>query len=71
MESVDIKTTGMHCGSCKMLIEMDVNELPGVSLAEVDLASGVTHVDFDPTEVSVDDIVAAIKGAGYGVEAVA
>ena len=71
MESVDIKTTGMHCGSCKILIEMDVNELTGVSLAEVDLASGVTHVDFDPAEIGVDDIVAAIEGAGYGAEAVA
>ena len=70
MESVDIKTSGMHCGSCKMLIEMDVNELPGVSVAEVDLASGITHVDFDPALLTVDEIVAAIKGAGYDAEAV-
>ena len=68
MESVDIKTTGMHCGSCKMLVEMNVNELPGVSVAEVDLAGETTHVEFDPAEVTVDEIVAAIKGAGYGAE---
>ena len=70
MDSVDIKTSGMHCGSCKMLIEMDVNELQGVSLAEADLVTGVTHVDFDAAQVTVDEIVAAIKGAGYDAEAV-
>ena len=71
MESVAIKTSGMHCGSCKMLIEMDLDELPGVAKADADLATGVTRVDFDPAEVTVDEIVAAIKGAGYDAEAVA
>jgi P-type Cu+ transporter len=71
MESVDIKTLGMHCGSCKMLVEMSVNELPGVSSAEVDLAGETTHVEFDPAQVTVDQILAAIKGAGYDAEVAA
>jgi copper chaperone CopZ len=54
-----------------MLIEMDVNELAGVSSAVADLATGVTHVDFDPAQVTVDEIVTAIKGAGYDAEAIA
>ena len=70
MESVEVKTTGMHCGSCKMLVEMDLNELAGVSLAEADLGSGVTHVEFDPAEVTVEKIVATIEGAGYVAEVV-
>lgn len=71
MESVDIKTANMHCGSCKMLVEMSVTELPGIEKAEVDLAAETTHVEYDPAQVSVDDIVSAIRTAGYGAEVVA
>jgi copper chaperone CopZ len=71
MESVDIRTSGMHCGSCKMLVEMDVNDLAGVTKADADLAAGVTHVEFDPGQVSVEQIVAAIREAGYDAEVLA
>ena len=70
MGSVDIKTSGMHCGSCKMLVEMDVDELAGVTKCDADLATGVTHVEFDPEQVTVEQIVTAIKGAGYDAEVV-
>lgn len=70
MGSVDIKTSGMHCGSCRMLVEMEVNELPGVSHAEVDLGAEITHVEYDSSQVTVDQILAAIKSIGYGAEAV-
>jgi Cu+-exporting ATPase len=71
MESIDLKTTGMHCGSCAMLIEMDVSELAGVSAVKADPAAGSTHVEFDPSLVTVEEIVAAIKGAGYEAEVAA
>ena len=68
MTSVDLKTDGMHCGSCSMLIEMSVGDLLGVSLAKADFASGKTHVEFDPALVSVDQIVKAITEAGYSAQ---
>jgi copper chaperone CopZ len=71
MQTIDLNTGGMHCGSCSMLIEMTVDDLPGVSLAKADYASGRTHVEFDPTEVSADEIIAAIVEFGYTAELVA
>ena len=68
MESVDVATSGMHCGSCSMLIEMDVSELDGVASVRADHATGVTHVEFDPAKVSTEQIVATIRGAGYEAE---
>jgi copper chaperone CopZ len=65
MESIVLKTGGMHCSSCSMLIEMTVQDLPGVRAAKADYGSGVTRVDFDPAAISVDRIVAAIVEAGY------
>ena len=71
MEAIDIKTSGMHCGSCQMLVEMSVSELPGVQKTDVDMASEITHVEFDPAQVSAEQILAAIQGAGYGAEVAA
>ena len=65
-ETVTLDTTGMHCQSCAMLIEMSVKELEGVSDARVDLADARTEVTFDGDKVSVDDIVQEIARAGYG-----
>lgn len=69
MSSVDLRTNGMHCSSCPMLVDMTVGELPGVAAVETSFANGQTHVEFDPTVVSLDRIIAAIAEAGYKAEA--
>jgi copper chaperone len=71
MQTIDLNTGGMHCGSCSMLIQMTVEDLPGISLAKADYGSGRTHVEFDPAEVSTEEIIAAIVEAGYTAELVA
>jgi copper chaperone CopZ len=70
MQTIDLNTGGMHCGSCSMLIEMTVGDLPGVSHAKADYASGRTQVEFDPDDVSAAEIIAAIVEAGYTAELV-
>ena len=65
-ETVRIETTGMHCQSCAMLVEMSVKELDGVEDATVDLAGMTTEVTFDPDRVAAGDIVQEIVRAGYG-----
>jgi copper chaperone CopZ len=65
MKSTTLKTDGMHCSSCSMLIEMTVQDLPGVASVKADYAKGTTSVEFDPALVSVDRIAAAIVEAGY------
>ena len=60
-----LKTTGMHCQSCAMLVDMTVGDLEGVAEVSTDYASGDTDVKFDPDQVSTDEIIAAIRSAGY------
>lgn len=67
-ESVKLKTSGMHCQSCSMLIEMNVSDLEGVESVSSDFKTGLTEVTFDPDTVAVDEIVAGIEKAGYGAE---
>ncbi|MFN2251701.1 MAG: heavy-metal-associated domain-containing protein [Anaerolineae bacterium] len=56
---------GMHCTSCGITIDWELEDLDGVGEARTSYADGVTRVLFDPQLVSRDEIVAAIKRAGF------
>jgi copper chaperone CopZ len=70
MSTANIKTSGTHCPSCSMLIELTVDELEGVARVKADHATGVATVEYDPETVSIDTIAEAIRTAGYGAEVV-
>ena len=40
--------------------------MPGVTSASVNLAIETATVEFDPSVVGVDELISAVKGAGYG-----
>lgn len=46
-----------------------LSKLPGVQSAQVDLASRKVTVSYDPAQVSLETMKAAITEAGYDVEA--
>jgi copper chaperone CopZ len=62
---VRLNTLDMHCQSCSMLVQMTVEELGGIESVTSDYASGITDVCYDPDQVTVDEIIGAIVGAGY------
>lgn len=61
-------TTGLHCRSCKTLIETEINVLPGVKSIKVDHQSGQTEIEYDESKISLDQIQKAIKSLNYGIE---
>lgn len=62
---VTLALTGMTCASCATLIEKSLSKVPGVNEARVNLAVETGTIDFDPTVVGVDELIAAVRGAGY------
>lgn len=66
-----LKTTGLHCASCSMLVDMTLDELDGVSSSKTDHATGDTVVSFDAEKVDLDTILGAIRSVGYDAEVVA
>lgn len=68
--TANLKTTGMHCRSCSMLVDMTVDELAGVSEVRTDHVSGQTVVTYDDQETNTETIVKAIRSAGYDAELV-
>ncbi|MCK8113948.1 heavy-metal-associated domain-containing protein [Anaerosoma tenue] len=61
-------TTGMHCHSCSMLIQMDVGGIDGVEAVVSDHRTGITEVTYDDSVLDPEQIVEAIVKAGYGAE---
>jgi P-type Cu+ transporter len=62
---VDLDLTGMTCASCAAHIEKRLNRLDGVT-ATVNFATERAAVDYDPTRVAPDQLVAAVAAIGYG-----
>jgi len=55
---------GMHCASCKALIEKMVNEVDGVELVNVNFATEKMSIEFDENVTNIDEIAIAVKSAG-------
>ncbi len=63
-EQVELAIGGMTCASCAARIEKKLNKLDGVT-ATVNFASEQAAVRFDPTQVSVDELIGTVEAAGY------
>ena len=55
----------MHCTSCAMNIDFDLEDLTGVKSAKTSYAKQETEVEFDEGKVQLSQIVVQIKKTGY------
>ena len=65
---IELPITGMNCVNCAATIEKTLNEMrPSVVSATVNFATEKAKIAYIPGQVTPTDLIAAIKGAGYGV----
>ncbi|MBO0437553.1 heavy metal translocating P-type ATPase [Vagococcus fluvialis] len=67
-EHMQYDIDGMTCASCSQTIEKVINKLDGVQSASVNLATEKMVVDFNPSELSSNDIMEAVKNSGYSAK---
>lgn len=60
-----LRAEGFSCPSCVNKIEKQVGRLKGVENVTVRFATARIEIDHDESQVSVDDLVAAVAKAGY------
>ncbi|WP_448640892.1 heavy metal translocating P-type ATPase [Geodermatophilus sp. URMC 63] len=63
--SCTLDIAGMTCASCVGRVEKALNRVDGVAAAEVNLATEVATVRFDPAQVGLEELTAAVTRAGY------
>lgn len=61
---------GMTCATCQAHVDRAVSKLDGVQNVAVNLLAGSMLVDYDPTQVTPDDICTAVDRAGYSASPV-
>ena len=61
---------GMTCAACQAHVNRAVSKLDGVQSVAVNLLAGSMLVDYDPAQVTPDDICTAVDRAGYSASPV-
>jgi Cu+-exporting ATPase len=64
-ESLTLPVLGMTCASCQHHVEEALRSTAGVESARVDLMAHRAAVVFDPRQVAPEQLVEAIRSAGY------
>src|SRR5215203_5767660 len=65
---ITIPVTGITCASCVRRVERTLSEKEGVAEASVNFAAEKASVTYDPTTTNPDDLIEAIRDAGYGAD---
>lgn len=61
---------GLTCAACQAHVDRAVSKLDGVESVAVNLLAGSMLVDYDPAQVTPDDICTAVDRAGYSASPV-
>lgn len=65
-DKVTLNLQGMSCASCAANIEKILNKTDGVISVSVNFPLEKAVVEFNSSRISVREIIAAVKGIGYG-----
>ncbi|MEK7168557.1 MAG: heavy metal-associated domain-containing protein [Patescibacteria group bacterium] len=65
MKKINLDIEGMHCSSCAMNIDFDLEDLTGVKTAKTNYAKQKCEVEFKEDEVTIEGILKQINNTGY------
>jgi Cu+-exporting ATPase len=66
--TVTFKINGMHCTSCSMNIDGELEDADGVFSASTNYAQAKTKINFDEKKISKDQLRKIIEDLDYQVE---
>jgi Cu+-exporting ATPase len=66
-ERVSLHVTGMTCAACSTRVQKGLGKLDGVADANVNLTTEKASIQYDPSRVSVEQMIGKIQDLGYGV----
>jgi copper chaperone CopZ len=60
-QTISLRISGMSCGHCEKSVHTALTALAGVSTAGVDHKAGTATVVFDDTQVTPEQLIAAVN----------
>ncbi len=58
----------MHCSSCAMSIDFDLEDLEGVKSAKTSYAKQTTEIEFEEDKISEPELKEQVKKTGYSAQ---
>ena len=71
MKTMILKLSGMHCISCSLNIDSELEDIPGILTINTSYPRSETKIMYDEKLVTVDLIKRTIEQLGYAVDRVA
>ena len=68
MKTQTLKITGMHCVSCTINIDGELEDTKGVKEANTNFIKAQTVIVYDETLVTDKEIIKIIKNLGYDAQ---
>lgn len=60
-----LKIEGMHCTSCSMNIDFDLEDTMGVKQVKTSYASQICEIEYDAEKLTEQQIIKIIQKTGY------
>ena len=64
-----LKIEGMHCSSCALNIDFDLEDLEGVKSSKTSYAKQECEIEFDLGKLNDEQIMETVKKSGYTAKA--
>jgi copper chaperone CopZ len=68
LATITLQIRGMHCSSCAINIDFELEDLHGVKEAKTHYAKQISTIIFQPQQITHKELTAAITKLGYEVE---
>ena len=65
MTKLKLKISGMHCTSCAMNIDGELEDTEGIKSSNTNYAKQVTEIEYDEKKINDKKIIEIIKNVGY------
>lgn len=65
MTKIKLKIDGMHCSSCALNIDFDLEDLEGVKSSKTNYAKQESEVEFEEGMIKLEHILKQIEKTGY------
>jgi copper chaperone CopZ len=67
MTTITLKLSGLHCSSCSLNIDSELEDLPGVLSTKTSYAKQETTITYDPAQVDPAKFNEVIESLGYKI----
>lgn len=65
MKKIKLTIEGMHCTSCSMNIDFDLEDLEGIKSAKTNYAKEESEIEYQEEKIDIEEILTTIEKTGY------